>query len=114
MIQGLCLQQPLSMQWNPEDRFRTLHEPVSLLFNWVDWANKKENAHFSSEVFRKYAKRIWGSEEAADFTSMEGKALASKKARDRAYVKESMILCDLSWMSIWADYFTKHIDQPAL
>ncbi len=98
----------------PRRPIQTLHEPVSLLFNWVDWANKKENAYFSSEVFRKYAKRIWGSEEAADFTSMDGIALASKKARDRAYVKESLILCDLSWMSIWADYFTRHIDQPAL
>ena len=45
---------------------------------------------------------------------MEGKALASKKAQDRAYVKESMILCDLSWMRIWADYFADNPDEPAL
>ena len=97
----------------PRRPIQTLHEPVSPLFNWIEWANKMENASFSSEVFRKYSKRIWGSEEAADFTTMEGKALASKKARDRAYVKESMILCDLRWMRMWADYFTKNIDRPA-
>lgn len=98
----------------PRRPIQTLHEPVSYLFKWVDWANKKENANFSSEVFRKFSKRIWGSEEAADFTTMEGKALASKKARDRAYVKESMIFCDLSWMMIWGDYFTENMDEPAL
>lgn len=98
----------------PRRPIQTLHEPVSMLFKWVAWANKMENAHFSSEAFRKFSKRIWGSEAAADFTSMEGIALASKKARDRAYVKESMILCDLSWMAIWQDYFTRNIDEPAL
>lgn len=98
----------------PRRPIQTLHEPVSYLFNWVAWAEKKENANFSSDQFRKFAKRIWGSETAADFTTMEGKALASKNARDRAYVKESMIFCDLSWMTIWQDYFTLHMDEPAL
>lgn len=98
----------------PRRPIQTLHEPVSMLFRWVDWAKGMENAHFSSEAFRRLSKRIWGSEAAADFTSMEGKALASKKAQDRAYVKESMILCDLSWMAIWQDYFTENMDEPAL
>ena len=98
----------------PRRPIQTLHESVSSLFKWVDWANKKENADFSSDAFRKYAKRIWGSEVAADFTTMEGKALASKRAQDRAYVKESMILCDLCWMIIWAEYFGANPDTPAL
>jgi aldehyde:ferredoxin oxidoreductase len=93
---------------------QTLHEPVELLFRWISWANKEENATFSSQRLRRFAKRLWGSEEAGDFTSMEGKALASKKAQDRAYVKESMILCDLSWMRIWADHFADHPDDPSL
>ncbi len=97
----------------PRRPIQTLHEPVSPLFNWIKWANKAENATFSSDVFRKYSKRIWGSEKAADLTSMDGKALASKKARDRAYVKESLILCDLRWMRMWADYFAQNVDQPA-
>lgn len=98
----------------PRRPIQTLHEPVSLLFRWVDWAKRPEIAGFSSEVFRRFAKRFWGSEEAADFTTMEGKALASKKARDRAYVKESMILCDLNWMAIWAHFFGNNIDEPTL
>ncbi len=98
----------------PRRPIQILHEPVSYLFKWVAWAEKRENANFSSDILRKFSKRLWGSEEAADFTSMEGKALASKKARDRGYVKESMILCDLSWMMIWADYYTDHMDEPIL
>ncbi len=93
---------------------QTLHESVELLFRWISWANKEENATFSSHQLRRFAERLWGNKEAADFTSMEGKALASKKAQDRAYVKESMILCDLSWMRIWADYFADNTDEPAL
>lgn len=98
----------------PRRAIQTLHEPVSYLFKWVAWAEKRETANFTSEAFRRFSKRLWGSEEAADFTSMEGKALASKKAIDRAYVKESMIFCDLSWMMIWADYLSDHMDEPAL
>jgi len=98
----------------PRRPIQTLHEPVTSLFRWVAWANKMENANFSSEVFRKFAKRIWGNEVAADFTTMEGKALASKRAQDRAYVKESMILCDLSWMMIWAHYLGENVDEPTL
>ncbi len=98
----------------PRRPIQTLHEPVSLLFRWVEWAKRQESAGFSSEAFRRFAKRFWGSEEAADFTTMAGKALASKKARDRAYVKESMILCDLNWMAIWAHYFGNNIDEPTL
>ncbi len=98
----------------PRRPIQTLHEPVSYLFKWLRWANGEENASFSSDKFRKLADRIWGSEVAADFTNIEGKALASKRAQDRAYVKESMILCDLSWMMIWADYFGENVDKPAL
>jgi aldehyde:ferredoxin oxidoreductase len=93
---------------------QTLHEPVELLFRWISWANKEENATFSSHQLRRFAERLWGSKEAADFTSIEGKALASKKAQDRAYVKESMILCDLSWMKIWSGYFAENMEEPAL
>ena len=98
----------------PRRPIQTLHEPLSYLMNWVRWANGEENASFSSQKFRKVAYRIWDSEVAADFTNIEGKALAAKKAQDRAYVKESMILCDLSWMVIWSDYFGEHVDEPAL
>ena len=93
---------------------QTLHEPVELLFKWISWANKEENATFSSHKFQRFAERLWGSKASADFTSIEGKALASKRAQDRAYVKESMILCDLSWMKIWSGYFAENINEPAL
>lgn len=56
-----------------------------------------EGSHVSSEVFRKIAKRFWGSEIAADFSTYEGKALTAKKIQDRSYVKESLILCDVVW-----------------
>ncbi len=98
----------------PRRPIQTLHEPVSFLFKWLAWVDGKEKANISNESLKKYAKRIWESEAAADFTDMEGIARASKNTRDRSYVKESLILCDLSWMTIWSDYFPNHVEEPAL
>jgi aldehyde:ferredoxin oxidoreductase len=81
------------------------HEIGLTLFYWLYWAGKSEStdlcgmegSHVSTEVFRKIAKRFWGSELAADFSTYEGKALAAAKIQDREYAKESLILCDFLW-----------------
>ena len=48
----------------------------------------------SSEVIRAYARRVEGSELAADFSTYEGKALAAKRIQDRVYAIDCLILCD--------------------
>ena len=42
-----------------------------------------------------------------DFSTYRGKALAAKKIQDYAYVKESLVLCDLSWPI----YQVKDVDE---
>ena len=51
----------------------------------------------SAENFRRVAAEMWGSELAADYSTYEGKALAAKRVQDRAFAKESLIVCDIRW-----------------
>lgn len=74
-----------------------LHEVGLLFFRWLAWLKKEGNAHITTDELRHIIIKFWGSEEAADFTTYEGKALAAKKIQDREYAKESMILCDALW-----------------
>ncbi|MDY6844178.1 MAG: aldehyde ferredoxin oxidoreductase C-terminal domain-containing protein, partial [Thermodesulfobacteriota bacterium] len=73
----------------------------------------KEN-YLTSGVLRDIAKRFWGSEVAADFSTYEGKAMAATKIQDRQYVKESLILCDLSWPIMSSASTCDHVGDPTL
>jgi aldehyde:ferredoxin oxidoreductase len=60
----------------------------------------KPGEMFTIEQFRQTAERFWGSAVAADFSTLEGKSLAAKIVQDRAFAKESLVLCDLRWPSM--------------
>ena len=81
----------------PKRPIQHLHEISWPIAQWVAWKNGAENAYVATDVVHMIAKKFWGSEVAADFSTYEGKALAAKKIQDRQYVKESLILCDYSW-----------------
>ncbi len=98
----------------PRRPIQQLHEVSNLLKMWLNWVWKKPGAFFDTDDLLRAARLFWGSESAADFTSWEGKALAAKKIQDRAYVKESMILCDFNWPMIWTDYPGGHVGDPGL
>jgi aldehyde:ferredoxin oxidoreductase len=65
----------------------------------MPFARGEENAMFTTDTFISVAREFWGSEIAADFSTYEGKALAAKKVQERAYIKDSLIVCDLAWLS---------------
>lgn len=98
----------------PRQPIQQLHEISSLLGSWVQWVNKAEGAYISTEVFRAIAKRFWGNELAADFSTYEGKALAAKMIQDRQYAKESMILCDRVWPIKNVEHSEDHVGDPSL
>jgi aldehyde:ferredoxin oxidoreductase len=91
-----------------------LHEISFPLYEWMQWVNKIEDSYLSSDVFRAIARRFWGSELAADFSTYEGKALAAAKIQDRANVKESLILCDVLWPITHSRYSESHVGDPSL
>jgi aldehyde:ferredoxin oxidoreductase len=76
-----------------------LHHAVNLVLNrWVNWTEQKwPDAYLSTEVLQDIAAQYWGSTAAGDFSTYEGKALAAMRIQDYAYLKESLVLCDLAW-----------------
>ena len=79
----------------PRIPIQQLHEVGLPLAKWAAWTMGLTNV--SSEVVRGVARRFWGSELAADFSTYEGKALATKKIQDRQYANECLILCNFLW-----------------
>lgn len=81
----------------PRRSIQQLHEVCVMLMMWVGMGDAKMGEQFTIEDFRKVAEIIWGNAVAADFSTYAGKALAAKKLQDRAFAKESLIICDLRW-----------------
>jgi aldehyde:ferredoxin oxidoreductase len=75
-----------------------LHEICEPLTKWALWYTTKGSfTYLSTDVLRNIAKRFWGSEEAADFSSYRGKALAAFTIQNRQHAKDSLILCDFAY-----------------
>ncbi|MBI2328888.1 MAG: hypothetical protein HYU85_04560 [Chloroflexi bacterium] len=98
----------------PRPPVQELHEISSPVVEWVGWVKKKQDAYLSSDVIRAIARKFWGSELAADFSTYEGKALAAKRIQDRQYAKESLILCDFTWPITRARYAEDRVGDSAI
>lgn len=98
----------------PRQSFPISGDVGRTVVRWLDLANKSKSADSSNGVkglssrlvagrelsgddLRFIARHFWGSEEASDFSTYDGKALAAKMIQDRHCVKESAILCNFSW-----------------
>ena len=103
----------------PRMPIQQLHEvglPVLL------WASREvgladmlmKGNYMTSEVLRGIAKKFWGGEIAADFSTYAGKAQAAVHIQNRQYAKESLILCDFSWPINHSPISPDHVGDPAL
>ncbi len=81
----------------PRRPIHQLHGVSFSVMAWMPFARGEENAMFTTDDFISHARRFWGGEIAADFSTYKGKALAAKMVQDRAYIKDSLIVCDLAW-----------------
>jgi len=80
----------------PRTPISQILQMMNLISKWLCWYKRIEGTGLPTASVRAIAKRFWGSELAADFSTYEGKALAAKMIQDRDYAKESLVLCD--WM----------------
>ncbi len=98
----------------PRQPIQQLHEIFNTVLSWLLWTYKLEGTYTSGDVFRAMAKRFWGSEEAADFSTYDGKALAVKMIQDRQYTQECMILCNFAWPMMLVDNSEDHVGDPGI
>jgi aldehyde:ferredoxin oxidoreductase len=104
----------LSFMTEPRAPMPQLHEIVFPIHLWWDWCNKIEGAYVSDEVIRSIARKFFGSEDALDFSTYQGKALAAKQLQDRVYVKECLNLCDFAWPMMDVKHSQDHVGDRTL
>ncbi len=68
----------------------------------------------TTKVFHDVAKAFWGSDEAGDLSSYEGKALAARNIQNRTYTKDSLGLCDFAWPITYSFSTPDHVGDPDL
>ncbi|MFC2019114.1 aldehyde ferredoxin oxidoreductase N-terminal domain-containing protein [Chloroflexota bacterium] len=91
-----------------------LHKLSRTVIKWKNWANGLEGAFMSDEVVRGIARRFWGSEQSADFTTYEGKALAAMRIQDTVYANECLGLCDQAYPIMEVEDSDDHVGDPTV
>ena len=104
----LILANAIGYATEPRRAVHIHHATVLPLKRWLNWTEKRwKDAFLTTQILSDLAQEQWGGAGALDFSSYEGKALAAKRIQDYAYVKESLILCDL----VWPVYQVRDIDR---
>ena len=98
----------------PRPPLPELQEVTRVVYKWLEWRRQEEHSYVSSEVARRIARRFWGSEAAADFSTSEGKALAAKMIQDRQYAKDCLILCSFIWPIMDVEHSEDHVGDGTL
>ncbi|MFC1971514.1 aldehyde ferredoxin oxidoreductase N-terminal domain-containing protein [Chloroflexota bacterium] len=83
----------------------------------VAWNLNQQDSSLSpvtSKVVHDVAKTFWGSEEAGDLSSYDGKALAALKVQNRTYIKDSLGLCDCGWPITYSLTTPDYVGNPDL
>ncbi|MFC1999601.1 aldehyde ferredoxin oxidoreductase N-terminal domain-containing protein [Chloroflexota bacterium] len=110
----LYITNAIAYAMEPRIPMQQLHEVSILLANWVATTYGIPGTFITTDVFRAIARRFWGGEIAADFSTYEGKALAAMMIQDRQYAKECLILCDFLWPLLFLAHTEDHVGDPTL
>ncbi|MDM7999188.1 MAG: aldehyde ferredoxin oxidoreductase C-terminal domain-containing protein [Dehalococcoidia bacterium] len=97
---------------DPRMPIQQLHEIGLVMAKWS--AGTRGLTLINSDVIRTVARKFWGGEMAADFTTWEGKALAAKMIQDREFAEASLILCNFLWPITDCDASPDKVGDPAL
>lgn len=83
--------------FEPRRAIHLLHSTSLVIGRWQNNLDGFKDAFISPDKFHQIAEEYWGSIDAGDFGTIKGKALAAKMIQEYGYMKESLVLCDLSW-----------------
>jgi aldehyde:ferredoxin oxidoreductase len=81
---------------------------------WILHRRQPDSSPVSTKIFHDIARIFWGSDEAGDVSSYEGKALAAKKIQDRTYIEDSLGLCSFAWPITYSLNTPDHLGDPDL
>jgi len=108
----------LLVTMDPREHRPLLHHlsNVHFVVNYLEilHPDQADKCNLNEEAFRAIAKAFWGSEEAADVSTYEGKALAAKKTQDKMCVLDSLGLCDFTWPITYSFNTSDFIGDPDL
>ncbi len=96
----------------PRMPIQQVHEIGLVMAKWS--AGTRGLTLINSDVIRTVARKFWGGEAAADFTTWEGKALATRMIQDREFVEASLILCNFLWPITDCDPSPDKVGDPGL
>jgi aldehyde:ferredoxin oxidoreductase len=92
----------------------SLHEIIYIYMAWRMNRADPATSPVTSKVLLDIAKAFWGSEEAGDLSSYEGKAMAARNIQNRTYIKDSLGLCDFVWPITYSFNTPDHVGDPNL
>ncbi len=99
----------------PRPFITELHEICEPLTKWAIWHNSKgEKTYMSTDVLRRISALFWGGEEAVDFSTYVGKAVAARNVQNRQFIKEALNLCDFAWPVYDNAGSDDHVGDPAM
>jgi len=99
----------------PRNPIVQLHEVNFMLLKWALWhTTGGAMSPITTDDLRRIAKRAWGSEEAVDFSTYEGKAQAAFIIQNRQHAKECMVACDRYYPILDTDQKEDHLGDPTL
>jgi aldehyde:ferredoxin oxidoreductase len=98
----------------PRRSLPQLHHVTRLVGKWLDWINGKEGAYMSGGLIRDIGRKFYGSKLAFDFSTYDGKALATKRIQDYSHANECLILCDFVYPITDVEHTDDHLGDPTV
>jgi aldehyde:ferredoxin oxidoreductase len=98
----------------PRVHHNVLHETAWVYLAWVFNQLEPGLTPITTKVVHDIARAFWGSDEAGDLSSYEGKALAAIKVQNRNYSRDSLGLCDFAYPITYSFNTPDHVGDPDL
>ncbi|MCP4752482.1 MAG: hypothetical protein GY866_16450 [Proteobacteria bacterium] len=98
----------------PRGSYAMLHEISTLTTYWMINKYLPDKSPMDADLFRKVARRFWGSVAAWDLTSYAGKAQAAKQIQDRTLANESLVMCSVAWPMMISSESPDNMGDPAM
>ena len=98
----------------PRQPIAQLHEVSYPIARWLLHQIKPELSPTTAAVFRAQAAKFWGTDNAWDLTSYEGKAIAAARIQDRVMAKDSLLLCEAAWPIMDSFNTEDNVGDPTL